>query len=166
MTRRLNKSVVTAVLLAMWLSLAGASSVWAAGSCVFTMVGAMESFSELTWVCTSDASGDVSAPTVTGTNAAARFNGRIDRVQIVPGTAGDAPDGGYSVQLYANGDTTVDRLYAMGAAPSTTNTTIDSPLTTTNGYVVRLFNDTLVPGAAGVGNANKFTLKVLLDNRR
>ena len=152
--------------LAMWLPVIWVASALASGSCVFTLTGALESFSELAWVCTSAANGTVSTPTITGSQANDKFSGRMDRVQIIPGSGNDTPTNAYVVQLHASGDTTVDRLYSMGAACSNVTSIIDGPLTTTNGYPVRLFRDTLKPYATGAGDANKFTLKVLLDNRK
>lgn len=155
--------------LSVLLSLALATSAFAAGSCAFEFVGDPKGLYQLTWVCTSASNGTVAAPTITGANASSQFTGRIDRVIFTPGSGTDQPSDAYDVKLHrvvgGTADTTDDLLGAIGDNLSQTNTKRDAPLTAANGFVVRLFRDSLAPSAVNVGDAKKFTLRVLVDNR-
>lgn len=141
----------------------------AAGSCEFSSSGDFKGFYQLTWVCTSASDGTVIAPTLTGANAGSQYSGRIDRVIFTPSSGTTQPSDSYDVKLHrvvcGAADTTDDLLSTLGIDLSQTNTKRDAPLTTTNGFVVRVFRDVLVPAAANVGDKKKFTLSILVDNR-
>lgn len=140
-------------------------SAWGAGSCTFTERSSNSSAGIfLQWVCTSDAAGSVSAPTITGTGYDYAYHGRIDDAWVIPGTGGNQPTNGFVVKLHTTTDTTDDLLGAIGAACSNVNTLHDTPLSTTNGFPRALRGEVVRPYASGVGNAKQFTLKIFLKD--
>jgi len=135
---------------------------FAAGSCVFTPAPtASMGSTELVWSCTADASGNVNAPTLTGTPNYP-IAGAAARVEIIPGTAGAQPTTGFAVTLNpvrtgTTPDTTSDFLQGLAASCSNSASTI---FDTDSGYVAPIPNRLLIPGASGVGSAKTFTIKV------
>jgi hypothetical protein len=116
---------------------------------------------ELVWSCTADASGNVNAPTLTGTPNYP-IAGAAARVEIIPGTAGAQPTTGFAVTLNpvrtgTTPDTTSDFLQGLAASCSNSASTI---FDTDSGYVAPIPNRLLIPGASGVGSAKTFTIKV------
>lgn len=134
---------------------------FAAGSCTFA-ADSDSKVAQLTWVCTSDASGNVSAPTITGAGYNAAYSGRIDTVTVKPGAGADAPSTTFAVKLNPSTDSTIDRLGNMAASCSTTLSKWGMPLDPVNSGPVKVFKEILVPFASSVGNTKQFTLKVVI----
>ncbi len=120
---------------------------------------------KLSWVCSSDASGDVSSPTITEMGGLwhhySPLIGVIGQVRITPGSGANQPTNAYVVRLHPS-DTTIDFLGGLGASCSDTNTVIDVPATAATGAGLAMFNDIVTPYATGVGNVKQFTLSVYL----
>lgn len=156
------------ILAACFIVLLLSTSAWAvAGSCVFTKTSytSTVSYVERVWVCTSDAAGAISAPTITGTdyNETIYTKGYIQWAEIIPGTGGDAPDAITTFKLLPTTDATLDLLGGLGAAASTTNTTAAIPLDSKNAMPMKITGKALTISATGLGNANKVTLKIYTD---
>jgi len=122
---------------------------------------------QLVWDCTSDASGNMSAPTPTwdtpDTNPPIWLwadSRRIDRVIIVPDSGGTAPDPLYDMEARVSSTISTDLLGGLGDNLSQTVTSMDAPLTETNGYPMMVL-ETPVIYAENMGNANGFTIYIL-----
>lgn len=138
----------------------------AAGSCTFAVSEAIlqgTKYSKFTWVCTSDADGNVSAPTITNVVAATisgigydtPMTGMLVEFRITPGTAGDAPTAGFAVQMRKSTDANIDFLRGLAPSCSATVTTYQSLF---EGYYVPVNADIATPYASGMGATNKFTI--------
>ncbi|MHB8084285.1 MAG: hypothetical protein ACYDHZ_00465 [Dehalococcoidia bacterium] len=140
-----------------------------AGSVVFSYVLSSDGrVVKLIYQCTSDASGNISAPTITQSGDTSIFQpnslltGVIGQIRINPGAGSVQPSASFAVQMNKADDATLDFLGGLGASCSNTNTLMDVPSSPVNGAGISLFHDILVPYASGVGASKQFTVKVYL----
>ncbi|MFA4826458.1 MAG: hypothetical protein WC593_15010 [Methanoregula sp.] len=123
---------------------------------------------ELTWILTSDSSGNVSSPTLSQAGCTNSYQpkspitGTIVRAEIIPGTGSVQPTDLYDVELRSQKDSTIDFLGGLGDNCSQTTTKWDMPITETNGVAVQLVVDQLIPYAANMGDSNQCTIKLLV----
>ncbi len=139
-----------------------------AGSAVFSYIEAPDGKSiELTWIVTSDGSGDVSSPTVTqpGSTTYAptrKWWGYLDQVTIVPGTSTVQPTDLFDVELRPSDNTGIDYLGGMGDNCSQTTTRIGTPLDEVSGVAFWVPGKALTVYAAAVGASKQFTISAVL----
>lgn len=142
-----------------------ASPVWAAGSCVFTKASPNQKYRVIRqWVCTANAEGAVSSPTITGSGYDELvYTGTIREVALIPGTGDDAPAAVTTCEILATDDSTRDFASGLFAGASTTDTTAAMPLDEVNGAPVEVNGKALTISATGLGDSNKITVRMISE---
>lgn len=164
------------LLMGVVLSLFMVGSVWAAGSVTITVPwtsvesdAGIPASAEVKWVCTGNATGDLTSPTATisaETNQvltnifkAAR---RIDRIIIDPtGGGGTAPANLFDIELRVNSSISNDLLGGLGDNCGNSTIKMDSPVTETNNYPMFLRELPLIFGD-NLGATRTFAIYLLL----
>jgi len=124
---------------------------------------------ELKWVCTGNATGDLTSPTVTTTsttdillNQIFKVARRIDRILIDPtGGGGTAPANLFDIELRLSSTFANDLLGGLGDNCGNTTIIMDAPVTETNSYPVHL-RETPVIFGDNLGATRTFAIWILL----
>lgn len=149
------------IFLTLFLSFAVASESLAAGTAIFTAEQPRGTTRwKLTWVVTSDADGNVSAPTTTGTGYDSAYYGTIQKVMVTPAADALQPSDDFDVDVLTNKSVSVDIAQTLLTDCSNSIPTIISVY---DGFLYPLSGEVITPSVSGMGDSNSATIEVWIQ---
>lgn len=138
-----------------------ASECYAAGTAIFTAEQPRGTTRwKLTWVVTSDADGNVSAPTTTGTGYDSAYYGTIQKVMVTPAADALQPSADFDVDILTNKSVSVDIAQTLLTDCSNSIPTIISVY---DGFLYPLSGEVITPSVSGMGDSNSATIEVWIQ---